>query len=212
MLASVASQIQYIEHFSYLGIFVGVLLAGHIVPIPEDVVLLLSGYLVAIGYAKIFPMVLISIVAPILADAIFYWLSWTGNKFALGIEHKIKNNIFSTYKTLMERHTFFVVFFSRFIPGFRLASPLMAGFIKVPWWKFFSYNILSAVFYGPIFLLLGYIFHLKITPLIIAVESLRHFFSLGILVLLGILIAVVLSKKFFSTHESDGISKDSSTV
>jgi membrane protein DedA with SNARE-associated domain len=196
-LHSFVSQVQFLEHFSYAGVFFGVLLSGHVVPIPEDVLLLLAGYLVAGGFGKLIPMILISIAAPIVTDSIFYWLARTGNKLAVGLEHKIRGSVFERYVKAMKEQTFSVVFLSRFLPGFRFASPLVAGFAKIPYKIFLAYNAFGALFYGPLFVLAGYVFHTKVAPLITAIEKLRHVIFVCLLGAFAVGVWVVLSRKFF---------------
>ncbi len=192
-----AHQIQYLEQFSYFGIFIGVLLSGHVIPIPEDVLLLIAGYLAAGGFGKLRYMLLIGVIAPIVTDTIFYFLARTGSRFATSLEHRIRGSVFERYVVLMKEKTFLVVFISRFLPGFRFASPLVAGFAKISWPRFALYNAFGALFYGPLFITLGFVFHNKIAPFITTIEALRHVLFVVLLVALSVTAGYVLSRKFF---------------
>lgn len=196
-LQSLASQIAFLEHLSYAGIFIGVMLAGHVMPIPEDVFLLIAGYITAQGYAQLAIMIPIGILASFCVDTLFYTLSRKGSAIAEKLEKKIKVSLFEKYKKLMVERPFQVMFVSRFLSGFRFASPLVAGYVCVPWRKYLLYNAISSICYAPFFILLGYIFSAKIAPLISSLQTFRHIVFVTVLVVLTVGTFLFLSKKFF---------------
>lgn len=195
---SVAEQISYFENISYIGIFIAVAFSGHIVPVPEDVIFLLVGYIAAIRVVHLSYAIAVSIVAIVLADFLLYYLSYTGKKFAVSIEKRIKVNIFNKYVDLMNRRTFAVMFVSRFVPGLRVINPLVAGFVKINKTRFIVYSFISASLYVPLMILVGFFLHSKIITLITAVESTRRFLFIGIVVAIGVALTIFVNKKFFS--------------
>jgi membrane protein DedA with SNARE-associated domain len=195
---SVTEQIQYFENISYVGVFAIVLLSGYIVPLPEDIILPLVGYIAALGFVRLTFVTILSVVSIVLADFLLYYLSLTGKKVAIKLEAKIKASLFKWYIDMMTRHTFFVMFFSRFVPGLRFINPLVAGFVKISPAKFSLYTIVSASMYVPIMIFLGYFLSAHIAPLLTAVESVRHILIIAILVIVGVTIAFFVNKKFFS--------------
>jgi len=201
--STLSSQIALIEQLSYVGIFIGVMLAGHVIPIPEDVFLLLAGYITANGYAKLGIMIPIAIVASFCVDTLFYILSRKGSAIAEKLERRIRNNVFEKYKTLMREKPFLVIFVSRFLTGFRFASPLVAGYVKVPREKYLLYNAISAASYAPFFVGLGYIFSKKIESLVTGAQAFHHAVFLSILAIIAVGAVLFLRKKFFVPEKTD---------
>jgi len=203
-LQTLSSQIAFLEHLSYVGIFIGVMLAGHVMPIPEDVFLLIAGYITALGYAHLGIMISIGILASFCVDTIFYTVSRKGSSIAEKLETKIKVSLFEKYKKRMIERPFQVIFISRFLSGFRFASPLVAGYVHVPWKKYLLYNAISSICYAPLFILLGYIFSAKITPLITSLQTFRHVVFIAVLVVVVVVgTYLFLSKKFFKKPEEN---------
>lgn len=195
---SIADQLQYFESISYFGIFLAVILSGYIIPVPEDVIMFIVGYISAIHAVHLVPAVTISIFAIIVADYTLYYLSFRGFKLAVSFEKKIKASILNWYIARMKEHTFFVMFFSRFVPGLRVVSPLIAGMVKISHAKFLINSICSALVFAPLMILVGFFFHSKITPLIGAVESTKHILFIVFVIGVGLFAAVFARKKFFT--------------
>jgi len=174
MAADILSNLDYFHGLSYIGIFIALLLSGHIVPIPQDVSLVLLGYLVAHGYSTSFVMVVIGVLAAIVGDGTLYYLAKKGTSFGQKIESKISNRIFEFVKDRMVRHTFLTIFCMRFFPGLRFTSAVVSGYVAIPWKKFLLYNGFSACIYVPFYFFLGYLLEDKISTVITIVDSARH--------------------------------------
>jgi membrane protein DedA with SNARE-associated domain len=196
-LASFSDPVQYFESISYLGVFVAVGLSGHVLPLPEDAIMLLTGYIAALGIVKLPNVIAVAIVAILFADFCLYYVSYTGARIATKIEARIKANIFSWYADRMRKHAFRFVFISRFVPGLRFVGPVIAGYIKIRPLTFFLYSCCSAFIYVPTVITIGYIFDQKITPLLGVVESTRHIIFAVLLAVLTIGLVVWAYRKFF---------------
>ncbi|MEK7185178.1 MAG: DedA family protein [Patescibacteria group bacterium] len=177
-------------------------------PLPEDVVMLLVGYISAVGIVKFPIAVLVAFVAILCADFALYYLSLTGTKFALMIERRVKANIFSWYADRMRKHAFPMIFVSRFIPGIRFLGPIVAGYVKLKPATFFLYSLCSAVVYVPITITIGFLFHEKITPLIGAVQSTRHAIFIVILLVLAIALSILVHRKLFKKKGENSETRD----
>ncbi len=194
-------QIALLQQFSYLGVFIAVVLSGHFVPIPEDISLLMAGYIVAVGYAQPGPMVIIAIIAPFIADGILYFLARTGSKFVPPLERYAPGLKTDFIKKQLEEHTFRSIFWMRFVTGFRFMSPVMSGYLKVSPRKYFLANGFSAIFYGPFFLSLGYFFSKKIFNILGALKSVEHV-VLFILAGAGVVFISILVNKYISRKQT----------
>lgn len=202
-LARFSDPVQYFESISYVGVFFAVGLSGHVLPLPEDAVMLLTGYIAAQGIVFLPRVILVALVAILLADFGLYYLSYTGARIAAKIEARIKANLFSWYAERMKKHAFRFIFMSRFVPGLRFVGPVIAGYIKVRPATFFLYSFCSAIVYVPLMIMLGYIFHQKITPLLSVVESTRHVIFAVVLFVLSALVVTWVYRKFFIHRQRD---------
>ncbi len=190
--------LQYFESLSYFGIFFAIALSGHVIPMPEEVILLIVGFIAASGIVKLPLAILVSVIGILVADIGFYFLSAEGAKLAVHFKSKIKTDIFDWYASHMKERTFLVMFLSRFVPVLRVVSPLVAGAVRINPPRFILFSFLSALVYVPIIVLIGFFFQSKITPLISAAQTTRHFLFLGLLVVTGVAVALVAKKKFFT--------------
>ncbi len=194
---TVAEQIKYFEHISYAGVFIGMILSGHFIPLPEEALLLLSGYVVSQGLARLSIMMIVSALGAITADMILYYLSFKGTAFAVYMEKKIKTRIFEWYSKRMNTSTFSTVFISRFVPGLRFASPLVAAFVGVPWQNFLAYSALSAFIFAPLMVFVGYYFSQSITSIVEVAESVHRTLFFGSVIAIAVIIVVVVNRKLF---------------
>ncbi len=62
----------YLEEFTYIGIFTILILAGFGLPIPEEIVLVFSGYLAFLEYTKFSSTVLIALLGVLAGDFILF--------------------------------------------------------------------------------------------------------------------------------------------
>lgn len=143
-------------------VIVGVLIiSGFGLPLPEDIPLLVAGYLCATGYARIEIMLPATFLAIVGADAMVYWL---GRRYG---HHVPKLPLLRRYLTpervakteaKLHKHGGKFIFTARFLPGIRTAAFFSAGVFKVPYWKFFLYDGAAALISVPTIVLLAYYF------------------------------------------------------
>lgn len=189
----------YIAHFSYFGIFLSVSLAGYIIPLPEEVMLLLAGYIAGFGF-NLYAVVLAAILGVLTGDSVLFWLSrYEGSKLVEKLKRRVDKHELNKYRNLMKEHIGKTIFILRFVVGLRFLSPFLAGSMKIKWKKFLFYNTLAAIVYVPIVVFLGYHFHNQLVALVTSFEIARHIIFLLFLAVIGILISVFLKKKFY-TH------------
>ena len=195
--------ITYLEHFSYIGIFILVLLSGYLIPIPEEILLLLVGYISGFGFNNLYIAMLASILGVLAGDNILFWLSrYKGSKLIDRLKRKIRRNELMKYRRLMKKHIGKTIFILRFIVGLRFFGPFLAGSMKAKWKTFQLYNLLAVVIYVPILVFLGYRFHNQLVLLITEFEIARHIIFVLSLVVLGYLISIFLNKKFLIKKKS----------
>ncbi|MGC1675955.1 MAG: DedA family protein [Candidatus Binataceae bacterium] len=151
----------YIEHFTYAGLFVILMLCGLGLPLPEDVALLAGGFLVHRGVTH-YPMTLaVSLIGVVAGDNSLFFL---GRRFGSGLVRYFGINRPGTkvqldrIRDFMDRHGHRAIFYARFLAGLRALIYLSAGSFGVTPLRFFIYDLLGALISVPIVVSIGYLF------------------------------------------------------
>ncbi len=148
-----------LDHWGYLALFVVVVLGNVGVPLPEETVLALAGYLVWRGDMRFYVVLAVGIVSAVTGDNLGYWL---GRRFGrqalpryarwvLGHPERLK-----TMEDFIARRGPFAVFAARFIPGIRFMAGPLAGGLGMHFTPFFVANVLGALVYVPVVVTAGY--------------------------------------------------------
>ena len=184
----IAQNLPLLEHLSYLGIFLLVAMSGHMLPVPQDISLISVGYLIALNYISFWPALLVGSIAPITSDLFLFYLSTVGSRFAPKPEKYSRTWLFQFAMHHMHENTILTVMLMRLVTGSRFMSPVMGAYMGVPIKKYLIANSISAAVFGPLFILLGFVFHEKITLIINVLKSFEHLgLAVFIVVVLGII-------------------------
>jgi len=158
-LASLVSA--YIQHFTYAGLLVVLILCGMGLPIPEDVALLAGGFLAHRGVIQ-YPMtLLVALLGVVAGDNLLFFLGrrfGTGLVKYLGIGRPRSQRQIDWLKGFMERDGHRAILYARFVAGLRALVYLTAGSFGVNPLRFFLYDLAGAVISVPIVVTLGYLF------------------------------------------------------
>ncbi len=151
----------YIQHFTYAGLLVVLILCGMGLPIPEDVALLAGGFLVHRGVIQ-YPMTLaVALVGVVAGDNSLFFLGrrfGTGLVKYLGIGRPRSQRQIDWLKSFMQRYGHRAILYARFVAGLRALVYLTAGSFGVNPLRFFLYDLAGAVISVPIVVTLGYLF------------------------------------------------------
>jgi membrane protein DedA with SNARE-associated domain len=151
----------YIQHFTYAGLLVVLILCGMGLPIPEDAALLAGGFLVHRGIIQ-YPMTLaVALLGVVGGDNLLFFLGrrfGTGLVKYLGIGRPRSQRQIEWLKNFMERHGHRAILYARFVAGLRALVYLTAGSFGVNPLRFFLYDLAGAAISVPIVVTLGYLF------------------------------------------------------
>jgi len=159
----------YLEHFTYAGLFAILILAGMGVPFPEDLTIILSGYLAYKAVIHLPAVIPIAIVGVVLGDYLIYL---TGKRFGKQVAKIWPFRRFLTSARQARVRWFFKhygngsIFIVRFLSGVRAAVHLSAGIGQMNPWKFLWMDGLAALVSVPIFAGIGYYFGERIDRII----------------------------------------------
>ncbi len=179
----------YLEHFTYLGLLIVLVLCGLGLPVPEDAVLLTGGFLAHRGLVQ-YPVALaISFVGVITGDCSLFFLGrrfGTGLLRYFGLLHPGSRKSIARMQSFMNRYGNRAVFYGRFLAGLRALVYLSAGSLGVPTSRFLIYDMLGAAISVPLVVSLGYLFGAEIERLLYYLGGIQR--ALLIVAVLSVLI------------------------
>ncbi|MEK9131948.1 MAG: DedA family protein [Patescibacteria group bacterium] len=186
--------IDYIDQFSYGGIFLIALLSGHLIPFPEDIILLVAGYLASAGFVNPYYAGGVALIGILIGDTILYRLSRSNSRLIHRMREHVRLRLI-VRESLIKKHIRKVIFFSRFVPFFRSLGPVISGILKVPRKTFQLYNFLGMAIYVPLTVSIGYVFGSHVNSLVEKADAFRHGMFIFLIVVLGISLAVWANRK-----------------
>jgi membrane-associated protein len=145
--------IPYIAELSYLAIFVVIALNGSgFLPIPEEIVLLITGCLVFEHVFRFWPAVFVALAGVIVVDNVHFYLASHGH----GILRRFVNKkALARVQKSVDLHGLYAVFFARFIPGTRIVTAWVAGTSGMKQRRFFFADTFGAIIQTPILIWIG---------------------------------------------------------
>lgn len=161
-----------VAHWGYAAVFVLVILGNAGVPVPEETVLVVAGFLVWRGQLRLDLVLAVGLVSAVIGDNIGYWV---GRRFGRGALERHAHWILGhperleTMQGFVVRRGAMAVFVARFLPGLRFMAGPLAGALGLGVWPFLAGNVLGAAVYVPLMVgsgwALGYGFGDYVEPL-----------------------------------------------
>jgi membrane protein DedA with SNARE-associated domain len=148
-----------LEHWRYPAIFLAVILGNVGLPVPEETILALGGFLAQRGELHLPTVIAVGMLAAIVGDNIGYWLGRRYGRKALeryGRHIWISADRLERVSGFIARYGGCAVFAARFVPGARCLSGPMAGAMGMAPRTFIIANTLGALVYVPYAVGLGY--------------------------------------------------------
>jgi membrane protein DedA with SNARE-associated domain len=139
---------QFLEEFTYLGVFLVLFAAGIGAPIPEEVPVLTSGVLAHEGVVRWWLMLPVCLVGVLAGDVTLYWvghhwgervLAWRLVRYVLSPQRE------EALKNAYHRHGVKIVFTARHVMGLRAAAFLTAGIAQIPFGRFLAADAAAAM-------------------------------------------------------------------
>lgn len=149
-----------VEHWRYAAIFAVVILGNIGLPVPEETVLALGGFLAQRGDLHLPTVMAVGVLAAVIGDNIGYWLGRRYGRKALeryGRHIWIGPHRLEKVSAFIARYGGFAVFAARFVVGARFLGGPVAGAIGMPPRTFIVANMLGALVYVPYAVGLGYV-------------------------------------------------------
>jgi len=184
---------QLITDWGYAGIFFVVILGNIGVPVPEETVLAVAGYLVWSGRLQLLPVLIVALVSAVAGDNFGYWLGRYYGRAAVERYARwlLKPARLVVAESFVSRYGALAVCIAQFVGGFRFLAGPLAGAVGLPFRSFVRGNLLGAVLFVPYAVGLGYAIGYGLGPYIAhaqhALGGIGH-----VALLLAIIVVVVL--------------------
>ena len=147
---------------AYLSIFAVLVACGLGVPLPEDISLILGGFLVFKGAANLWGMVATGFLGILIGDSLIYLAGRrVGRRVRTGhgwLARVVTPARRVQVEGLFARHGEKIVIAARFMPGVRAVTYFTAGSAGMPYPRFICFDGLAALLSAPLFVFLGFRF------------------------------------------------------
>lgn len=127
-----------IEKIGYLGVFFLMALESANIPIPSEMIMPFSGFLVSQGHFNLFLLILVGALGNLFGSLISYAIALAVGKPLVGYLKKVPffNDDYEKAEKFFSRHGSASVFWGRMLPIIRTFISFPAGIFKIPVWKF----------------------------------------------------------------------------
>jgi membrane protein DedA with SNARE-associated domain len=145
-----------ISQWGYAAIFLIAVLGNVGLPVPEEAVLTVAGYLVWQGRLELGPVLAVAIGSAVIGDNAAYWLGRRYGRLMVMRLGRIKPERVERIEAFVRRYGMAAVFAARFVAGLRLMAGPLAGTTGLSPLRFLAANLLGAAVYVPIAVGAGY--------------------------------------------------------
>jgi membrane protein DedA with SNARE-associated domain len=145
LLTTISSFIvNIISSLGYGGIGILMALESACIPIPSEIIMPFSGYLVFSGAFALWPVIFWGTVGNLIGSLIAYFIGFYGGrpliekygKYILVSRHDLEQA-----QRWFEKYGSLSIFFSRMLPVVRTFISLPAGIARMPFWRFSLYTL-----------------------------------------------------------------------
>jgi len=184
--------IPYLSELSYFAIPIVMFLGSSgIIPIPEEVILLIIGYASFSGVLDFWLAVVFSVLSIIASDAIHFYCATHGHGL---LKMFLKGKTIARIRTSVHRHGFWTVFIARFVPVMRILTPWVAGTSGMKFRKFMLANTLGTLVQTPLMIWIGFMLGPHVDKGIVVFEKIE---DAAPLILLSLFILVVIGYFYY---------------
>ena len=153
--------LQFLIRHGYSLLFAWVFIEQAGVPIPSAPILLAAGALAGMHQTSLAMAVVLSLIATLLADALWYWLGARLGSRVLRFLCRISiepDSCVRRTEVSFERQGARLLIVAKFIPGLSAMAPPLAGVIRMSWQRFVLFDAIGALLWADSFLVTGYVF------------------------------------------------------
>ena len=183
----------FVDNFTYIGIFAALLLGSLGVPIPEEMSVIAAAVLSHAGIVRWWLDLPICFLGVLSGDMVLYWIGrhWSDQVLNWRLIRLVMRPAREQWlKAAYRRHALKTVVTARHLTGLRAAAFLTAGTARVPFWKFVVADAGAALFGVPLLFGLAYFFTVEIKAIVVNVHRAERWLGLASLLALAAMLVV----------------------
>ena len=167
--------VSLIQQYGLWFVFANVLMLQAGLPVPAYPTLIITGALATRGGAPVPALIAVAVIAALIADLAWYS---AGRRFGSGVLKTICRVSLSPDSCVRQTESIFARWGARslavakFIPGFASVATSMAGVVRLPLWKFATFDAIGAALWSGVAVGLGYAFSGAINQVLAVFETL----------------------------------------
>jgi membrane protein DedA with SNARE-associated domain len=153
--------LHWVSHYKYIGIFILLLLGIVGVPIPDETLLALTGYLIFKGRLSMFPAFASAVSGSLCGITLSYLIGRSGGYYLI---HTYGHKVGITPEKIahagrwLDRTGKWALAIGYFIPGIRHLTALTAGATRMKYHHFAVFAYSGGIVWSTLFILAGYFF------------------------------------------------------
>lgn len=150
--------VQLISGMGYFGVFLAMAIESACIPLPSEIILPFTGYMVYMGQFELWPATLAATLGNLFGGLVAYYVGlWGGRPFIKRYGHYIliKERELNWTERLFKRHGEATVLVGRLLPIVRTFISLPAGIAKMNPFKMAVYTVIGALPWCMLLILVG---------------------------------------------------------
>jgi membrane protein DedA with SNARE-associated domain len=175
-----------LDRYGYIAVLALVGVEGFGIPAPGQTILIVAGVYAASGQLGLAAVIACGILAAVVGDNIGYAIGHFGGRplvlrygrYVLLTEPRLQH-----VESFFDKHGSIVVPIARFIDGLRQFNGVVAALARMPWWRFCGYNIIGAVLWVTLWVLVGNFAGNRIASVYEAVDRYQRYVLIGLAVI-----------------------------
>lgn len=172
-----------LDRYGYVAVVGLVGVEGFGIPAPGQTILVVSGVYAASGQLNLAAVMACGIVAAVVGDNIGYGIGRFGGR---PLVLRYGRYVFLTEPRLQHVESFFcrrgniVVPVARFVDGLRQFNGVAAALARMPWWRFVGCNVIGAVLWVALWVLVGNFAGTRIASVYDVIDRYQKYLLIGL--------------------------------
>lgn len=184
----------YLDAYGYSAVFIIIMLEGIGIPTPALTILIGATLLSSIGEMRFPSLLLVAMTGSATGNIVGYAIGRFGGRQLLtqyGRRVGLNEERLEGVEGFFKRHGGAVVMVARFFDVLRQLNGLVAGLVRMPWWRFFIYNALGAILWVGVFSLGAFYLSEHMDQVLPVLKRFKYYVvTIGLLVLVSTIIYV----------------------
>jgi membrane protein DedA with SNARE-associated domain len=176
----------WLSTWGYFGVFLCVFIGNLGIPVPEETVLLVAGFLAGRGDLSLEPLYLVGIGSAVVGDCCGFVFGRTGGQRLferLAQRFAFVRTRYERLQNFFKVHGSKAVFMARFVAGARFMAGPMAGAAGMSFLRFLGWNVSGALIWCSLIISVGYLLGDELEWVAHVVHTASHWLALGIFLL-----------------------------